>query len=128
MNPFAPHISHFWQAGFTLIELLIAIAIIAILAIVLIPNVLNARAQAYNQSASTYARQIGMWATSWLTEQPTRRASDLNSDCTSAMYVQQGASGTLPQWVSECVVATPGDGTFTVTVTMHTGKTFTYKQ
>jgi prepilin-type N-terminal cleavage/methylation domain-containing protein len=44
--------------GFTLIELLIVVAIVAILAAVLIPNILNARARALQAAAQSYARDI----------------------------------------------------------------------
>jgi type IV pilus assembly protein PilA len=44
--------------GFTLIELLIVVALVAILAAALIPNILNARARALQAAAQSYARDI----------------------------------------------------------------------
>jgi prepilin-type N-terminal cleavage/methylation domain-containing protein len=44
--------------GFTLIELLVVVAIVAILAAALIPNILNARARALQAAAQSYARDI----------------------------------------------------------------------
>lgn len=47
-----------WRAGFTLIELLIVIATIGILAVVLVPNLLRARARAYDTAAASCAKQV----------------------------------------------------------------------
>jgi prepilin-type N-terminal cleavage/methylation domain-containing protein len=46
--------------GFTLAELLIVVAIVAILAAVLIPNILNARTRGLQAAAQSYARDILM--------------------------------------------------------------------
>jgi general secretion pathway protein G len=50
--------AHAGQRGFTLIELMIVVAIIAVLASILIPNFLNARAQAQTAACMANLNQI----------------------------------------------------------------------
>ena len=107
--------------GFTLIELLIVIAIIAILAAVLIPNVLNARTRAIESAAQAYARQVVTWIAAADTA-----GVDLSglSSCTDPRLQAEGAPDKFPNGVSDCQITLTG-GRYTVTVTAVTGKPFT---
>jgi len=107
--------------GFTLVELLIVIAIIAILAAVLIPNVLNARKRAIESAAQAYARQVATWIAA--ADTAGTNLSGLSS-CTDTKLQDEGAPANYPNGVSDCKI-TYSNGQYTVTVTTVTGKTFT---
>ncbi|ADH62801.1 pilin, type IV, putative [Allomeiothermus silvanus DSM 9946] len=101
--------------GFTLIELLIVIAIIAILAAVLIPNVLNARKRANDQAAASYARQVA----TWLAAADTAGVGITGiTSCKDDKLISEGAPANFPAAVQNCSIAynsTTGRSTITVT-------------
>src|SRR3989442_10120837 len=79
------------KRGFTLIELLIVVAIIAILAAILIPNFLRARAQAQVAATKGNLKNVATALESYFVD--------------SASYPSPAATGRIPS----CTPATPTD-------------------
>lgn len=77
------------ERGFTLIELMIVVSIIAILAGILIPNFVNARAQAMTAACESNLRSIATAAELYYADQQTYPAS---GDVTSALFSANGTS------------------------------------
>lgn len=114
--------------GFTVIELLIVTAIISILSAILIPNLVRARAIAYDTSAQAYSKNVIQWSISWLQTDLTRKTTDLPLSCTDIAYVSEGALAQLPNFVTSCVVLVNpnGPGTLGARVGSQTGKIFEF--
>lgn len=77
------------ERGFTLIELMIVVSIIAILAGILIPNFVNARAQAMTAACESNLRSIATAAELYYADQQVYPAS---GDVSAALFTANGTS------------------------------------
>jgi len=114
-------------SGFSLIELLIVITIVGTLAAVLTPNLLTARAASHNTAAKLYGQKLVVFTGAWLLADRSRRTSDLDTTCTAATYVTEGAPAALPAPVKSCQI-TPTAGGYIVEVESSTGEIFRFEQ
>lgn len=110
--------------GFTLIELLIVIAIIGILAVVLIPNLIQARRLSVDRAAQAYGHNVYKAANAYIAENPNN--SLVTGDCTSG-YSAGGYIITSPgaSTVQSCTISDLGGNIAQVVVSSAAGRTFT---
>lgn len=125
------------ETGFTLIELLIVIAIIAIIAASLVPNLLAARATALERAAQSYSADVTTALVAVLASDPDLNPTDVaggtfNCGAGAAATVQVTVNGTVypygwgraPVAVTSCTV-TGDDSAGTLSVSVDTaGQTY----
>ena len=92
------------EEGFTLIELMIVVSIIAILAGILIPNFVNARAQAMTAACESNLRSIATAAELYYADQQVYPAS---GDVTASLFTANG-TGYLNNVPTDPAAATAG--------------------
>ncbi|MBV8152350.1 MAG: prepilin-type N-terminal cleavage/methylation domain-containing protein [Candidatus Eremiobacteraeota bacterium] len=103
------------EAGFTLIELMIVVAIIAILAGILIPNFINARAQAMTAACESNLRSIATAAELYYADQQVYPGS---GNVSATLFSSANGTIYLNNVPTDPAATTPGAPyTFTNTTT-----------